>query len=280
MIKVVSTKNLFDKNHISKSIDMFWSNQNFIKIFLIIIILIIGLIFYKNTIHNSKYLNFIYKINTAMISKGFFIKNINITGHNIIKEEDILNTFKPFKYTNILDIDLLEIHKNLLLNKWIENLEIRRVLPDTIKIKIIEKKAIAIWQTKLGNNLITQNGDIIFDAKINKFKNKLPILLGEEANKNASYILNILKQNPELYKKIWSISFINKRRWNIHFKEGLTILLPKKNIVRAWKQIQIFQNKSKILELGLTEIDIRNENQILGKIDVAKKFYLKRKKLL
>ena len=175
---------------------------------------------------------------------------------------------------------MFKIHENLLSNKWVENVEIERILPNTIKIKIIEKKAIAIWQTKFGNSLITKKGEIIFEKKINDFKNKLPIIIGNEANKNAFFILDILKQNPKLYSKIWSISYISKRRWDVHFKEGLTILLPKNDIAKAWKQIQNLHKKSGILEIGLIEIDIRNKNQILGKIDVNKKIYLEKKKLL
>jgi cell division protein FtsQ len=167
-----------------------------------------------------------------------------------------------------------------LLNKWIKDLEIKRILPNTIKINITEQKAVAIWQTKSGNKLISQKGNVILVKRINDFKNQLPIIIGEKANQNALEILKILKQNPQLYKRIWSISYISKRRWDIHFKEGLTILLPKDDIKKAWLKIQHLQKNYNILELGLTEIDIRNKNQILGKMDIDKKIFLVRKKLL
>ena len=279
MMKFESTKNLIDKNYANRN-TITLINSKIIIILLIFIIFIVTTIFYNNYYKSSKYSLLQNTINTLLINNGFLIKNIDLTGNNIIKRSEILNTFESYKNKNIFNVDLLKIHSALLSNRWIENLEIKRILPNTIKIKITEKKAVAIWQTKFGNNLITQKGDVISDTEINNFYNTLPIIIGKEANKKASYILKILKGNPELYNRIWSISYVNKRRWNIHLKEGLTILFPKNNLKKAWNQIQYLQYKYKILELGLTEIDVRNKNKILGKIDVSKKFYSERKKLL
>ena len=280
MINLLLQKNTLNKNYINrnKKVDLY--NKKIIKIFLIFTLLVLIMIFYNKVTTNYKFYKFTNMMNETLIKNGFLIENIHITGNNILTKEDILSSFQDLKNKNIFNIDLLQIHKILLLNKWIKDLEIKRILPNTIKIKITEQKAIAIWQTKSGNKLITQKGNVILVKKVNDFKNQLPIMNGAEANQNTLKILKILKQNPQLYERIWSISYISKRRWDIHFKEGLKILLPKDDIEKAWLRIQHLQKNYNILELGLTEIDIRNKNQILGKVDIDKKIYLERKKLL
>ena len=280
MINLLLQKNTLNKNYINrnKKVDLY--NKKIIKIFLIFTLLVLIMIFYNKVTTNYKFYKFTNMMNETLIKNGFFIENIHITGNNILTKEDILSSFQGLKNKNIFDIDLLQIHKILLLNEWIKDLEIKRILPNTIKIKITEQKAIAIWQTKSGNKLITQKGNVILVKKVNDFKNQLPIINGAEANQNTLKILKVLKQNPQLYERIWSISYISKRRWDIRFKEGLKILLPKDDIEKAWLRIQHLQKNYNILELGLTEIDIRNKNQILGKVDIDKKIYLERKKLL
>ena len=280
MINLLLQKNTLNKNYINrnKKVDLY--NKKIIKIFLIFTLLVLIMIFYNKVTTNYKFYKFTNMMNEILIKKGFLIENIHITGNNILTKEDILSGFQDIKNKNIFNIDLLQIHKILLLNKWIKDLEIKRILPNTIKIKITEQKAIAIWQTKSINKLITQNGNVILVKKVNDFKNQLPIINGAEANQNTLKILKILRQNPQLYERIWSISYIGKRRWDIRFKEGLKILLPKDDIEKAWLRIQHLQKNYNILELGLTEIDIRNNNQILGKVDIDKKIYLERKKLL
>ena len=280
MINLLLQKNTLNKNYINRNTKVVLDNKKIIKIFLIFTLLVLIMIFYNKVTTNYKFYKFTNMMNEILIKKGFLIENIHITGNNILTKEDILSSFQDLKNKNIFNIDLLQIHKILLLNKWIKDLEIKRILPNTIKIKITEQKAIAIWQTKSGNKLITQKGNVILVKKVNDFKNQLPIMNGAEANQNTLKILKILKQNPQLYERIWSISYISKRRWDIHFKEGLKILLPKDDIEKAWLRIQHLQKNYNILELGLTEIDIRNKNQILGKVDIDKKIYLERKKLL
>lgn len=280
MINLLLQKNTLKKNYINRNTKVVLYNKKIIKIFLIFTLLVLIMFFYNKVTTNYKFYKFTNMMNEILIKKGFLIENIHITGNNILTKDDILSSFQGLKNKNIFDIDLLQIHKILLLNKWIKDLEIKRILPNTIKIKITEQKAIAIWQTKSGNKLITQKGNVILVKKVNDFKNQLPIMNGAEANQNTLKILKILKQNPQLYERIWSISYISKRRWDIHFKEGLKILLPKDDIEKAWLRIQHLQKNYNILELGLTEIDIRNKNQILGKVDIDKKIYLERKKLL
>ena len=234
MINLLSKKNILGKNYINRNTKVVIYNNKIIKILLLCTLLVLTMFFYNKVINNFKFYKFTNMINEILINKGFFIKNIHITGNNILTKEHILNNFKGIKNKNIFNVDLMEIHKSLLLNKWIENLEIKRILPNTIKIKVTEKKAIAIWQTKSGNKLITPKGNIILVTKVNDFEDQLPIILGDKANQNALKILGILKQNPKLYKRIWSISYISQRRWDIHFKEGLKILLPKDDTKEAW----------------------------------------------
>ena len=280
MINLLLQKNTLNKSYINRNTKVVLFNKKIIKIFLMFTLLVLLMIFYSKVTDNYKFYKFTNVMNEILIKNGFLIENIHITGNNILTKEDVLSSFQDLKNKNIFNIDLLQIHKILLLNKWIKDLEIKRILPNTIKIKITEQKAIAIWQTKSGNKLITQKGNVILVKKVNDFKNQLPIMNGAEANQNTLKILKILKQSPQLYERIWSISYISKRRWDIHFKEGLKILLPKDDIEKAWLRIQQRQKNYNILKLGLTEIDIRNKNQILGKVDIDKKIYLEKKKLL
>ena len=235
--------------------------------------------FYNSNQYHSKLKIAIDKTNTLLINYGFNLQNIHITGNNNVQKEDILKRINVKEYKTIFDINLLTIHNRLLMNEWIETLKIERTLPSSITIKIVEKKPIAIWQTKIGDKLITKDGSIISNANITTFKNHLPIIIGEGANTNAYLILNILRKNQELYNNVWSISYINKRRWNVHFKQGLIVLLPQKDILASWTKIDFLQKKYKIFNIGLTEIDIRNKDQIFAKINFDKKLYFKRKKL-
>ena len=252
------------------------TRSNFTVYFLTIFILSLLLtIFFKN----SDFEKYSKLLNNFLIKNGFTINNIQILGIKNIPKETIIKIVNNENKSNILNVNLLNIYNNLSNNDWVEALYIERVLPNTIKISIIEKEAIGIWQYEMSNKLITKNGEIISTANINKFKIDLPIIHGNDANKNANSILKILETNKVLTKNIWSLDYINNRRWNLHFKQGIIVLLPSEGVLRAWNEIIKLQKNYDVLNLGLTELDLRNPNKILGKISVDKDLINHRKNL-
>ena len=244
--------------------------------FLTIFIISLLLTTFLNNIDFEKYSKL---LNNFLIKNGFTINNIQILGIKNIPKETIIKIVNNEKKSNILSVNLLNIYNNLRNNDWVEELHIERVLPNTIKINIKEKEAIGIWQYEMSNKLITKNGEIISTANINKFKIDLPIIHGNNANKNANSILKILETNKVLAKNIWSLDYVNNRRWNLHFKQGIIVLLPSKGVLKAWNEIIKLQKNYDVLNLGLTELDLRNPNKILGKISVDKDLINHRKNL-
>ena len=218
-------------------------------------------------------------LNNFLINNGFIVNNIQILGIKNIPKETIIKIVNNENKSNILNINLSNIYNDLNSNDWVKELYIERVLPNTIRINIKEKEAIGIWQYEMSNKLITKNGEIISTANVNKFKIDLPIIHGNHANKNANSILKILETNKVLAKNIWSLDYINNRRWNLHFKQGIIVLLPREGVLKAWNEIIKLQKNYDVLNLGLTELDLRNPNKILGKISVDKNLIKHRKNL-
>ena len=218
-------------------------------------------------------------VDQFLIKNGFRIKNIEIIGTQNLSRDYLKNIINKHNDVSIFNIELPLIYKNIVQNSWVKEGYIERVLPDTIKIKILEKKPVAIWQNKNGNQLVTLEGEIIANGNVNAFKNSFPIIRGHNAKENISSILKVLDTNKKLAKNIWSLSFINKRRWNLHFNQGLTVRLPSKDEFIAWEKIVKLQQDYNIVNLRLTEIDLRNPEQILGKINFDKKVVLKGKNL-
>ena len=218
-------------------------------------------------------------VDQFLIKNGFIIKNIEIIGSQNLSQDYLKNIINKHNEVNIFNINLPIIYKNIIENSWVKEGYVEIVLPDTIKIKILEKKPVAIWQNKNGNKLVTLNGEVITNGNVNHFKNIFPIIKGHKAKENISSILKILDTNKELAKNIWSLSFINQRRWDLHFNQGLTVRLPSKDVFIAWKKIVKLQQNYNVLNLRLTEIDLRNPKQILGKINFDRKVIIKGKKL-
>jgi len=242
----------------------------------IILLILISVVVFKN--FESEKFNTKTKIfNNFLVKLGFSITHIDIHGTKYLSNTKIHNIFENYKAVNIFSVDLNKVHKEISRYKWIKSVHLKRVLPNKIKVSLIENKPIAIWQNKKGNNILTKEGALISDYNFNFFKNKLPIIKGKNINQNIIEILYILKTNKSMANEIWSLSYINMRRWDLHFKQGLVIRLPSNNPTEAWKLAAKLKQKYNILNLGLTEIDLRNSKQILGKINFDKGLIINRK---
>ena len=245
----------------------------------LLFILVLSSLYFFGKSNKNYLINQLKPLDQFLINNGFKIKNILISGTHNLSQDYLINIINTQNHINILNVNLHTIYNKIIQNSWVEETYVERILPDTIKIKVLEKKPIAIWQNQKGNKLITVNGDVISHANVNKFKNSFPIIKGEKSKENISTILKILEKNKNFAKNIWSLTFINQRRWDLHFNQGLIVRLPSQDVIKAWQKIIKLQTNYNILNLRLTEIDLRNPEQILGKINFDKKIILRRKHL-
>lgn len=247
--------------------------------FLLLFILFFCGFYFLDSLSKNNIINKLKPSNQFLIKNGFKIENVLITGTLNLSDNYIKDIIEIYNDGSIFNIDLFSIYNKIKQNSWVKEVSIERVLPNIIKIKIIENQPIAIWQNKKDNKLIAANGDIIFDGNVNDFKNDFPIIKGKKSVENIFSILKILETNQNFSKNIWSLTFINERRWDLHFNQGLVVRLPSKDINKAWQKIIKLHKNYNVLDLRLTEIDLRNPKQILGKINFDKKSILRRKHL-
>lgn len=247
------------------------------KLIFIILFLFLTSCYFLTKTNNSFIETNFNLLNLTLINNGFKIKNIEISGLNHLDENDIIKIVNAYNEINIFNVNVDDIYKKIKNNTWIKKASIEIIYPNTIKILLTEKKPVAIWQNRYGNTLITKSGDVIFEKNLEEFKNYLPIVVGENVHKEVQSILDIFSKNKDFVTNIWSLTFVNQRRWDVHFNQGLTIKLPSKNLEKAWEKVLYLDKEFKILNLGLTELDLRNSNQILGKINIDKSLIYKKK---
>jgi len=252
-----------------------FKNFSYFAILIILFVLITVLVF-KN-FESEKFEAKTKIFDNFLVNLGFSINHIDINGTKYLSNIKIHNIFENYKAVSIFNVDLNKVHKEISKYNWIKSVHLKRVMPNKIKVNLIENEPIAIWQNKKGNYILTKEGVLISDYNFNVFKNKLPIIKGENIDQNIIEILDILKINKSMANEIWSLSYINMRRWDLHFKQGLVIRLPSNNPLEAWKLAAKLNQKYNILNLGLTEIDLRNSKQILGKINFDKGLIINRK---
>ena len=118
--------------------------------------------------------------------KVFNIKKIEIK-NNLILESNVIRKDLNFLYQkNMFSLNEEEIKEKIKKNNFIESFEIKKIYPNSIRIKIFEKKPIAILHDKKEKFFYTDKGDIIKFSNIEKFEN-LPTIFSNKESFNFFY---------------------------------------------------------------------------------------------
>ena len=163
-------------------------------------------------------------------NKNFFsklqIKNIEIENNQIIKKKEIKEKLSFLYETNFFLLRTKSIENKLREIQFIESYHIKKVYPNNLRIKIIEKKPIAIIQKMKKKKYFTTKGDSIDFRDIKMFKD-LPIVFGDE--KSFSNFYFNLKNINFPFEEIKTFYLFESKRWDLLTSKNQLIKLPINN---------------------------------------------------
>lgn len=202
------------------------------------------------------------KIVQTTASLGFTVDNIMLQGR-VHADTDVLKAIINTQKDDPLFSFEPESAKTLIERMtWVKAAHVERRWPNTIYIKLQERKPLALLQQNKKLKLLDQSGEVIAAKTIEPFKT-LVIVMGQGAAKKAPTLLQTLMAEPDLYAKTDSAGLISGRRWDLVLKNGVRIKLPEHDMGLALSRLTKAQNEDKLLDKNLTTIDVRDNSRIV-----------------
>ena len=178
--------------------------------------------------------------------------NIKIEGLSDIENSKISNEISNLLYRNVFFMKKKEINK--VMNKYniIEEYNIKRIYPSTIKVIIKPTKYLA----RVSNEdqlLVGANGKLI---KAEDNVEKLPYIFGEFNSKDFLIIKKSIDHSKFTFNELKTLFFFKSNRWDILTNNDILIKLPLKNSLKSLNlAYKIISNgdfeKSKIIDLRI-----------------------------
>lgn len=193
----------------------------------------------------------------------FEIKHIAIFGLHNISSNELLDGSALHKKMSIFQVDLEALQRHIKQNPWIMNCAIRRVLPDELRIYVVEKKPLAIWQTSGHKRyLIDQEGLVISENPHSKFL-LLPKVVGIGSNIHAHNLINMLKSHPDIFSLMKFAVMFGQRRWDLVLENKTRIKLPERNADQAMHTLEkIRQTNDVMRDLNVKSVDMRDLSRV------------------
>ena len=143
-------------------------------------------------------------ISIMLLTPMFDIKEISVHGNSVVKDEEIVKSSKITTGINIFGVSLSAAKDNIKSMGYIESVKIKRRLPSTIDITVVEEVGVAYIKAQEGYAIITADGRCvdITDGMLDEDKEKqtastpnLPLIKGLKGIKYK--VGNVLKSEDE-----------------------------------------------------------------------------------
>lgn len=200
-------------------------------------------------------------LRTMTSAVGFSVEEIKVSGNVETSDIDILQELRLDETSSLLTLDLAKAHEQLSGLPWVQHVELLKIYPATLHVKIDERKAFAIWQHGDQLSLIERDGDVIenYDGVRNT---DLPFFVGVGAEGHAASMYDMLSNWPSFLSEAKAIIRVADRRWDLRLKNGVTLHLPEQGVDDALAHFQAFDEAQEVLRRDIAEVDLRIADRV------------------
>src|SRR6516165_715993 len=196
---------------------------------------------------------------------GLTVADITVEGRETTDRETILAALGVELGTPILATNPTRAKEQLEALPWVRTAVIERRLPDTLYVRLVERKPLALWQRGGKLDLIDREGAVIPVARLDRFA-KLPMVVGEGAASHTAELLEMLASESDLAARVTAAIRVGDRRWNLRIDNTIDVLLPPDETASAWSQLARLERSSAILKREVLTIDLRLPDRLVLRV--------------
>jgi cell division protein FtsQ len=203
----------------------------------------------------------------AIGGAGFSLRHVEVVGNDRVRRLDVLNVAfdQPSMAMPLVDIEATR--ERLLRFGWIKEARVRRRLPDTLVIDVVERRPAAIWQNDRELSLIDAEGVVLEPVRIEAMP-ELPLVIGADANRHLGALDGLLDEAPHLRPQIAGATWVSGRRWDVRFQTGEVLALPEgdPSARRAIRSFARMDQQTQLLGRGFVRFDMRIPGRFIVRV--------------
>src|SRR5204863_6465818 len=197
---------------------------------------------------------------------GLTVSDVKVEGRETTDRETILAALGAGPGTPILAMNPRRAKEQLETLPWVRSAVVERRLPDTLYIRLVERKPLAVWQHGGKLELIDREGGVIPVTRLDRFA-KLPLVVGDGAARHAAELLDMLATEPDLAARVSAAIRVGDRRWNLRIDNAIDVLLPADAPAGAWAQLARLERSSAILKRDVPTVQVRLPDRLVLRVN-------------
>ncbi len=188
------------------------------------------------------------------------IKYVKIQGtYKYVSKEEVKDVLLQKVMMGFLNTDMSIIRGELLDLSWVAEVNIQRVWPDTLEVKIYEQYPMTRWGE---TELLNEQGKLFKPDNLEKFR-QLPLLIGPEGleNKLMTIMQHLQKILSTHFLVLKSFEVDKRRAWTLKLDNGMILKLgQKKPLERFNRFLTSLPILKKKRSRAIAKVDLRYAN--------------------
>ena len=198
----------------------------------------------------------------ASAEVGLRVEEILVVGRNETSRRALLDAVRLARGAPIMAFDPEDAKRRIEALPWVRLATVKRMLPDTVLLGVVEREAIALWQHKGHFALIDHEGTVIEDRGFERF-GRLLVVVGKDAPVHAAALLGMLATQPNLLAQVRTAVWVGGRRWNLQLDSGIDVRLPEEKPASAWARLAEYERTNRVLARDVEMLDLRLPDRLI-----------------
>jgi cell division protein FtsQ len=186
----------------------------------------------------------------------FSIKEIEIENNILLKDKEIKKLLLPIYNKNLILLNYSEIENAIMKNSFIDSFKVKKKYPNYLKIKVFEKKPIAILYDEKRKFYLSEKIELIEFKNLDDYQN-LPYVFGNQLEFEILY--NNLKKINFPLDFIKKYILFESNRWDLEIENGKIIKLPNSNYIKSVENYLEIRNKDSFQKFFIFDYRIKDQ---------------------
>jgi cell division protein FtsQ len=199
---------------------------------------------------------------------GLEVQEVMVEGRQRVPRQQIFAALGISRGTPMFGFDASAARQRLEAIAWVETATVERQLPDTVLVRLTERRPLALWQREGRFAVIDAKGKVIIEDGVGAFAN-LPVVIGEDAPQHADALLSMLAAEPDLMKRVSAAVRVGHRRWNLKMDNGIDVRRPEDDAASAWSRLAEIERQNRVLARDVVAVDMRLPDRLIVRVGAA-----------
>ncbi|MEN0087205.1 MAG: cell division protein FtsQ/DivIB [Pseudomonadota bacterium] len=199
-------------------------------------------------------------IDRVAAASGFGVE-LHLTGNEHTSPIELHTSLGEQALGSLAGLDIEQARQTVEALPWVERAVVRKYFPGRLDVAVTERDPFAVWQRGSELMVVERSGAVIAPLPPGSFSN-LPLIVGPGADSQSAVFLKQMDSFPGLKRKVGAFVRVAERRWDLHLKNGVRVMLPADDHERALVEIAELDSLYGLLERDVELVDFRVADRI------------------